>query len=96
MKNEKFKSFWVSTETYEALQIYIDLDLVFWPRKGSEKPLMIVELKWNKKVEGAIAQIKKNHYVQAIEHYGGEILMVGINYDVKSKKHECVIEKYEK
>lgn len=72
------------------------VDLVFWPRKGSEKPLMIVELKWNKKVEGAIAQIKKNHYVQAIERYGGEILLVGINYDVKSKKHECLIEKYEK
>lgn len=72
------------------------VDLVFWPRKGSEKPLMIVELKWNKKVDGAISQIKKNRYIQAIERYGGEILLVGINYDAKSKKHECVIEKYEK
>lgn len=26
MKSKKLKSFWVSTETYEALQIYIDLD----------------------------------------------------------------------
>ena len=71
-------------------------DLVFWPRQGSQKPLLLVELKWNKDVNGAIAQIKNNGYIQAIERYGGEILLVGINYDVKSKKHECVIEKYNK
>ena len=26
----------------------------------------------------------------------GDILLVGINYDKKTKKHECVIEQYEK
>lgn len=26
MKSKKFKSFWTNTETYEALQIYIDLN----------------------------------------------------------------------
>lgn len=28
--------------------------------------------------------------------YTGDILLVGINYDKKTKKHECVIEQYEK
>lgn len=71
-------------------------DIVFLPRKTSGKPAMVVELKWDKSAEGAIAQIKAKKYVQAIENYGGDILLVGINYDKSSKKHECVIEKYKK
>ena len=55
---------------------------------------MVVELKWNKSAEGAIAQIKERRYMQAVEDFGGEILLVGINYDEKSKKHFCKIEKY--
>lgn len=27
-------------------------------------------------------------------NYTGDILLVGINYDKKTKKHECVIEEY--
>lgn len=57
---------------------------------------MVVELKWDKSAEGAIAQIKNKKYVQAIENYGGDILLVGINYDKSDKKHECKIEKYHK
>lgn len=71
-------------------------DLVFLPRKYSEKPAMVVELKWDSSAEGAIAQIKNKSYVGVIENYGGDILLVGINYNKKSKKHECVIEKYHK
>ena len=51
-------------------------------------------MKWNKSAEGAIAQIKGNKYPQVLENYGGDILLVGINYDSKNKEHECVIEKY--
>lgn len=71
-------------------------DIVFLPRKNSGNPAMVVELKWDKSAEGAIAQIKEKKYVQAIEKYGGDILLVGINYDRKSKKQECIIEKYYK
>ena len=67
---------------------------VYLPRKGSAKPAMVIELKWNKSVEGAIQQIKEKKYPKTIENYGGEILLVGINYDSKNKVHECVIEKY--
>ena len=31
----------------------------------------------------------------SIAEYTGEILLVGINYDKKTKKHECVIEEYQ-
>lgn len=57
---------------------------------------MIVELKWNKSSDKAINQIKDNRYAQAIKNYGGDILLVGINYDVKTKKHDCVIERYQR
>lgn len=32
--------------------------------------------------------------MQGIEEFGGEILLIGFNYDEKSKKHSCKIEKY--
>ena len=67
-------------------------DVVFFPRKASSKPLLLIELKWNKTDKGAIAQIKNNDYPQALKGYGGDMLLVGINYDAKSKKHTCRIE----
>lgn len=57
---------------------------------------MIIELKWNKSAEGAITQIKNKEYADWIKEYSGNILFVGINYDTKDKKHECVIEKWKK
>lgn len=71
-------------------------DIVFIPRKSINKPAMIIELKWNDSVEGAIKQIKNKNYVDAIKEYTGDILLVGINYDKKSKKHSCMIEEYRK
>ena len=31
-----------------------------------------------------------------LQQYTGNILLVAVNYDKKSKKHQCVIEKFEK
>jgi hypothetical protein len=53
-----------------------------------------VELKWNKTADGAIEQIKNKNYPQVLEGFGSDILLVGINYDEKSKEYTCVIEKY--
>ncbi len=69
-------------------------DVVFFPKKTSSMPLLLIELKWNKTEEGAIRQIKNNDYPQALENYGGDILLVGINYNEKNKKHTCRIEEY--
>ena len=68
-------------------------DLVFIPRKRfSDKPAIVVELKWDKEAEGAIAQIKNKNYISALDEYQGNLLLVGINYDKKAKAHTCVIE----
>lgn len=40
----------------------------------------------------AISQIRNNDYPQALKGYGRDMLLVGINYDAKSKKHTCRIE----
>lgn len=68
-------------------------DVVFFPKKASALPLLLVELKWNNTDKGAIGQIKNNDYPRAIKDYGGDMLLVGINYDAKTKKHTCRIEK---
>ena len=41
----------------------------------------------------ALNQIKEKKYIALLEPYIGDILLVGINYDKKTKKHECLIEK---
>ena len=71
-------------------------DIVFIPGKHTAKPAILVELKWNQSVQGAIGQIKKKEYGESLKEYSGELLLVGINYDKKSKKHSCVIEMCEK
>ena len=67
-------------------------DIVYIPKKHSDKPAMVVELKYDKSAEGAIAQMKEKKYVESLKEYHGNLLLVGINYDKESKKHTCVIE----
>lgn len=69
-------------------------DIVFLPRvRHRDKPALVVELKWNRSAEGAIKQIKERKYISALKEYEGNLLLVGINYDKGSKKHDCIIEK---
>ena len=72
-------------------------DICFLPRKlHLDKPAAIIELKWNKNASGAIAQIKRQQYSEVLKDYHGDLLLAGINYDKKTKLHECVIEKFQK
>ena len=68
-------------------------DIVFLPRKHTDKPALLVELKWDKSAEGAISQIKEKKYAGMLDEYAGNLLLVGINYNRKNKMHECVIER---
>lgn len=68
-------------------------DIVYIPKKTSNKPAMIIELKWNKTSDGALNQIKQKNYPEIVKQLSGDVLLVGINYDEKTKKHECTIEK---
>ena len=72
------------------------VDIVYLPNKNVDKPAIVVELKWNESAQGAIDQIREKQYTKHLENYSGEILLVGINYDKKTKVHECLIEKYSK
>lgn len=67
-------------------------DVVYLPRQNVNKPALIVELKWNQSADGAICQIHRKQYASWIREYTGKILLIGINYDRKSKVHTCVIE----
>lgn len=63
-------------------------DICFLPRKKyADKPAMIIELKWDKTAQGAIAQIEDKQYVDALKDYKGNIIIAGINYDKKTKEH---------
>ena len=67
-------------------------DVVYLPRRGTDCPALVVELKWNRSAAGAVAQIKDREYASWIREYTGDILLIGINYNQKEKKHTCVIE----
>ena len=92
----------ISLAYYNAMKEYTKIrelptgkgfaDIVYLPKKHSDKPAMIIELKYDKSAEGAIAQMKEKKYVQSLKEYHGNLLLVGINYDKESKKHTCLIE----
>ena len=68
-------------------------DVCMIPRKRyADKPAIVIELKWDKSAVGALEQIKEKNYGDALQDYQGNLLLVGVNYDKKTKKHECVIE----
>ena len=73
-------------------------DLVFLPIRTSDKPALVIELKYNHSAESAIDQIKSRRYPESLERYAGRILLAGISYDKDNpeKKHTCVIEEWEK
>ena len=73
-------------------------DFVYLPKPEyiNIYPALLIELKWNKNVQTALEQIKKNLYPESLLSYTGDVFIVGITYDKKDKTHKCKIEKYEK
>ena len=71
-------------------------DLVFKPRSNCHSPAFVVELKYDSSAESAIEQIKEKQYMDCLQDYSGDVLLVGINYDKESKKHSCKIERAKK
>lgn len=71
-------------------------DIVYFPKKTSPMPALVIELKWNQSAKGAIGQIKEKRYPSALAGFGGSILLVGISYEkdtLKNKRrHTCIIE----
>lgn len=71
-------------------------DIVAISRSRADLPMLVIELKWNQNAQTAIEQIKAKEYPKALEGRNGQIILVGINYDKVSKKHECKIEDWMK
>lgn len=73
-------------------------DIVYLPKRDSDWPALVIELKWNESAEGAIAQIEKKKYPESLENFGGDILLVGISYNKEApageRKHTCKIMRY--
>ena len=67
-------------------------DLVLMPRKHGEKPAIGLELKKGQSAGAAIEQIHRKEYKGKVIEYDGQVILVGINYDPRSKKHNCKIE----
>ena len=73
---------------------FVDFVFIPKPEYRNDYPALVVELKWNKSAVSALQQIKDKKYPDSIQGYAGNVLLVGINYSKKEKKHECVIEEY--
>ena len=73
-------------------------DFVLLPKLqfANRYPALVVELKWNKRAQAALEQIREKQYPESLVQYAGEILLVGISYDKKTKEHQCIIEQMEK
>ena len=123
----KIENYWNQTETFEALQAYIDMnfeglkDDVLSMMAGESVPVntgsftndmttfrteddvltLLIHLGYlvydtdNKTVRIPNNEIR-NEYCKSLEEYQGNLLLVGVNYNKKTKEHACVIEEYQK
>lgn len=65
-------------------------DFTFEPKMHREIPI-ILELKYNRSVKYALKCIKEKGYIHRFRDYP-RVLLVGINYSEKTKKHTCKTE----
>ena len=77
------------------------VDLVYLPSpKNPDKPVLLIELKYDKTLHTAADQIRNKNYPQKLEHYKDNILLISINYDKDAdstsatyKHHSCSMER---
>ncbi len=77
-------------------------DVAYLPApQYAEKPALLIELKYGHSTDIAMDQIRRQKYLDRFEHYKGNTLVIGINYnrDLPSdhpefKHHSCRIEKW--
>lgn len=70
-------------------------DVVYLPihAGNANRPALIIELKRNSSAKSGLNQIRQRKYFEALRHYQGNLVLVGINYDEKEKTHTCEIER---
>jgi hypothetical protein len=91
-----YRDHYVQFEELASGEGYVDIAYI--PHHDSDWPALVIELKWNHDVEGAIDQILKKKYTDTIKNFGTRIILVGISYEKdasdSSKKHTCRILEY--
>ena len=68
------------------------MKLVFVPLPKSSRPAIVVELKYDKTADGAIAQIKRKNYPISLKGFSKKIILLGVNYNKAMSKHEVELE----
>lgn len=110
--NEAALSYGIQLAYYAAGKYYTTIleldtgkgyaDVVYLPSpRYPEKPALLVELKYGHSADIAMDQIRRQKYLDRFEHYKGNTLVIGINYDrdlpadhPDFKHHSCKIEKW--
>ena len=77
-------------------------DVAYLPApQYAEKPALLIELKYGHSTDIAMDQIRRQKYLDRFEHYKGNTLVIGINYNrdlpadhPEFKHHSCRIEKW--
>ena len=70
-------------------------DLIYVPKRNIHLPILLIEFKYGKSAEEAMNQIKEKEYFRRYidGDYPNDVLLIGINYNPKTKNHQCLIEK---
>ncbi len=63
-------------------------DIVLIPRKNVDSPALVIELKYDKNTNSGIDQILRRNYPAKVSEYADRLLLVAINYEKDTKKHE--------
>ncbi len=66
-------------------------DVAYLSRAGTDRPALLVELKWDKPVRAAVDQVFERDYPQVLRDLGVLILVAAVTYDVRTKEHTCRI-----
>ena len=73
-------------------------DLIYVPKRNIHLPILLIEFKYGKSAEEAMNQIKEKEYFRRYidGDYPNDVLLIGINYNPKTKDHKCQIEMLDK
>jgi len=93
------QKYYTTIQELDSGKGYVDLAYLPSP-KHPDKPVLLIELKYDKTRQTAVDQVRDRNYPQKFEHYKENILIIGINYDkqvsntgTEYKHHSCKIEK---
>lgn len=71
------------------------MQIMEWKWKKSNTGIMVIHLIQNP-LFILLVPLKKKEYCKSLEEYQSNILLIGVNYNRKTKEHECIIVEYRK